>query len=363
LAESLSPHRREKRTGLALRLDATRLRELIERTYPVQPTSASRLLYSIAGYDLPLALQVSDRIAPTLAQVLNRSPAAGFYAIEDVLWWILGFAPRFLSRRAPSREGRRIGRRVASLVDAGIVAEALASNRRRDWQALSELMFFLTAARAASSRAVLEALDLDRLDNSTAGLWVTIPHELEQLLSALAVGEDYEPARSLIVRHGAELTHLSARITVFAPEVAATRLRDGLELRLGIEHGFEWNVAALALDALHRIDARLPQVVIEQNRLAIAAGLSNIQKGEVRGAGHVLAMIENVAPEELGRVAGQLDVERAEKAWTGILRTGGVNRRVMISIVGLLGMFEGPGSDLRDRLAPRFPSLRARHPT
>jgi hypothetical protein len=129
---------------------------------------------------------------------------------------------------------------------------------------------------------------LDRLDAATDGRRSTSRFALDGLLNIVGWGLNHEPARSLIARHAHDLAHLTPRLAIFALELVTRRVRGGQRLPLGVQQGYQWAVAAMALDAIELANEGLAEVVYAQNSDAIAAGLSTVQRGATRAAATLL---------------------------------------------------------------------------
>lgn len=348
---------KSKVAAIADLLDETRLDALVGRSLPISSAAAPEFLHSISAYDRPMALRIIDRHSSSFAGMINRSPAEGARSTQDVLWWVLGFAPRFLTRRGPDREGRRVARRIARTIEPRRVASAIETAAPRAWQELSETVFFVRGALPPAYQAILDAIDIDRLDAATANLWSATPFALEELLNMVGWGQDHEPARALIARHEHEIAEVTPRLAVFAPEAIARRIRSGLQLSLGIGEGLHWALAALAVDALERADPGLWGLVFSWNADVIAAGLSTPQLRESRDAAAFLDATRKLNSEPVFHVVSSLDVDRTVQAWGKLYRTS-ADRRGIASLVGLVREEPTKGREIAGRLIARFPSLR-----
>jgi hypothetical protein len=346
-----------KTNAVAGLLDEARLDSLVGRHLPITVAAVPALLRSFSAYDRALVLRIVDRHARSFAGMINRSPAEGFRSTEEVLWWVLGFAPRFLTRRGPDRDGRRVARQIARVIDVRRVASAIETAPPRDWQALSGTVFFVRDARPTAYQAILDAIDVDRLDAATEKFWAATRFALEELLNMVGWGKNHEPARTLIGRREHELAEVTPRLAVFAPEVIARRVRSGQQLSLGVGSGGNWALALLALDALEGVDPGQWGLVSAQNADALAAGLTALQQRESLDAAAFLDAMRKLAEDHASNVVAGLDVERTVQAWANHYRTA-ADRRGIALLVEIVRREPTRGREIARRLIARFPSLR-----
>lgn len=226
----------------------------------------------------------------------------------------------------------------------------------RDWQNLSGAAFFVSGALAARYQAILDAINVDRLDVGTAHLWSATPFALEELLNLVGWGIAHEPARELIARHERELNQLKPRLAIFAPEVCARRIRAGEPLQLGVDSGRDWGLAAMGLDAVERVDTGSWELVWAQNAGGIAAGLGVLQARESRAAAALLSAVQSPSGNQLLGLVATLDVDRTVAAW-GKLSPTLVDRRGITSHVAMVKEEPTAGREIARRLRDRFSSL------
>lgn len=351
-----------KRAEVGALLDETALLALVTRSLTTSPGGASRFLQAISSFDRTLALRVIDSHASLFAARMNRSPVDGFWETEDVLWWVLGFAPRWLTRRGPDALGRRIARRIAALIDPRRVAAAIETAPPRDWQGLSGTTFFMAHAIPESYQAVLDAIDVDRLDEATAMRWSATPHPLDELLNLVGWGENNEPARTLIERHEHELGPLTPRIAMIAPASIVRRLNAGDGLSLSVKSGRGWDFAAGALDAIYRVDEEAANRLLAQNADEIATGLAALHSDEGTAAGVFLAAMRQADSEFFASVVSSLEVDPTFQAWAKQYRNQ-PDRAGVRALVEMVADEPGAGSEIADRMRARFPSLTRSSPT
>jgi hypothetical protein len=324
------------RSTIAESLADPRVGALVARAVGPAMWAASEFIEAIAGFDRPLALAIVERNVESFAKHISASPAEGFRDCLDVLWFVLGFAPRWLVRHGPDREGRRIAALVAERVDAPVVAKAISGAVRRDWHDLGSTMFFLLAAKRHAYQAILDAIDVEALDESLADYWADAGAPLEEALHALGWGRRHEPARTLVARHASETAKLFARMAVFAPDAIADLVRRGRPLPLDVAGGHNWAVAGMALVALEGEGRDLSSVVIEANIDSIVKGLESLNDGEAKAAAATMEVVRKVTPEGFRRVLAMLDVEKTAETWAGIFK----KQRQRASVEGLMSVIE-----------------------
>ena len=350
----------EIRQGLAQQIDESRLSRLADHMVG-SPLSVSRLLQAISASSRGMVLQFIDAHAAVIAASINSSPAVGFRDWQDVVWWVLGYGPRFLTRREPDRSARRVAQHVVALLDPGRIATAIEGCRPNDWQNLASLVFFLHEASPSAYQSVLDRIDVDRLDLATRDHWSRTESDLEELLNLVGWGHDHEPARTLITRHKEELAQLTPRRALFAPGAIADRLRAGDQLPLGRGTIVDWQVVGLALDAIAREDPTLVPAIFRDNILALAHGLGVLDMDDCQAALAVLEAARAIDPSLLFSVVSALDPDATTAAWAKIYTYGrpcGASRRAVLDLVRLVENEPTVGQPISQTLRSRFPSLR-----
>ena len=350
----------EIRQALAQQADESRLSSLVDRLIVGSPLAVSRLLQAISASNRSIVLRVINEHAAAFADSINRSPALGFRDHQDVIWWVLGYGPRFLTRREPDRPARRIAQRLAALVDTGRVATAIEAARPNDWQDLASVVFFLHEALPAAYQSVLDKIDVDRLDVATGDQWSRTDSDLEELLNLVGWGRDHEPARTLIARHEGHQVQLTPRRAVFAPSAIAARLRAGDQLPLGRGSFMEWGVVGLALDAIAREDPSLLPVMCADNVPALARGLDSLDHDDCEAALMVLEAVRRTDPSLVRSIASALDPGVTYAAWAKVYSRGtprGSCRRAIAALVRMVEDEPTVGRQIAQRLRARFRSL------
>jgi hypothetical protein len=345
-----------KRAEVAALLDETALLGIVQRSLAMSPGGTSTFLQAISSFDRALAMRVIDSHVSAFAARMNQSPRDGFYETEEVLWWVLGFAPQWLTRRGPDAEGRKIGKRIAKLIDPRRVAVAIETATPRDLQGLSGTAFFMAHALPESYQEILDAIDVDRLDDAMATRWST-SRSIEELLNLVGWGDNNEPARTLIERHEHELGPLTPRFAMIAPESIARRLRAGDRLSLSVKAGFGWDLASGALDAILRVDEDVAKQVLQQNTDEVASGLAALQSGEAAEATAFLRLAMQVDDDLVAKMIALLSVEPTAEAWAKHYRLE-TGRAGVRALVDLLSDRPGMGSGIAAAMRLRFPSLR-----
>jgi hypothetical protein len=296
-----------------------RVSALVGRSVGADMAATSNFIEAVSAYDHSLALKIVETNARAFAEHLNASPAEGFRECQDVLWFVLGFAPRFLTRHGPDRERKRVAALIADGIDTRRIAAAIAGAARRDWHDLGATMFFLRDANRRTYQAVLDAIEVDQLDQCLADYWPDPGAPLDEALHTIGWGKGHEPARTLITRHAAEAADLSARMAIFAPSALAAHIRSGSQLNLGIASG-NWEVAVLALVALEAKDHELAVDIVESNLEDIRRGLESPQSSDLKAAAATLGIVQQLTASGFHRLLGELDPEKTATSLAAVGR-------------------------------------------
>ena len=318
---------------------------------------ATNVVEAIAGYDFELALRLVEEIAPIISDRLSRDPAESWWDVQDVLWFVLGFAPGFLRSRNPNQQQRQIARRITRAIDLDRLTRALERSPRRQWQALSELLFFLREADARSADRFATVVSLESLDERSLELWETMPRDFEELVTALAITSEYEPARSWIASHSASIETPTVRLVIFAPE-AFREHRGTPTLDLDVGSGWGWEAATVVISVLADTDVTLAENILRSNARTIAKGLDRVRPEDTADALAFLVEARRRLPEASDLAWELLDVPSAEQTWQVALRGKPSERLAARELVALAAQRTPELAALKVRLSARFPSVR-----
>ncbi|MDQ6905206.1 MAG: SIR2 family protein [Chloroflexota bacterium] len=323
----------EWRERLGVCLDEHALRALANAASSADISKLAALLQGLASIRPELSLQLLDTTIPVIAAAMNAAPIEEFQIMRDIIWFVLGYAPHFLRRRAPTPDRKRIARRLAEHLEAVRFAQAISRSKRRGWQTCAEFLAFLSEVAPERAQQVAAFVDFEVLDVASEGLWATFPNELRDLVQMLAIGPDREPAHMWVSRHGDELSHPSLILAIVAPDIVAERIRAGHTLDLSVEDGFHWPFAALAIQEIAQIDEALAVQVVEDNIASIARGLASPWADECEIIPAFLEMLRSLSTDALGRVIAQIDPMVAKQQWGERLRGKIAERRAVASLL------------------------------
>jgi hypothetical protein len=206
--------------------------------------SLNELAQGISSLDHSLGIKLVDLVIPKITSAINYD-IIKFHVIFDIISFVLGFAPDFLRHKEPSQDQKQIAYKLADGINARSIAQFISQSRRRDWQNYAKLVDFLNEVMPEKATQIAHLVDLNALDDTAKDLWKNQPHELICMISALAAGDDYEPARSWINRHSSELVSLHPLLVAIAPESTTAILRQGYILDLKLGDLANWNIASL----------------------------------------------------------------------------------------------------------------------
>lgn len=95
------------------------------------------------------------------------------------------------------------------------------------------------------------------------------------LLAALAIGSDFEPSRSWLLAHAADLERLEPVQAIISPEAVVTAQRGGYTLDLEVRSGLNWDLAMEALKHIHAIDSEQAISALQHNVPRHSAGIKS----------------------------------------------------------------------------------------
>jgi hypothetical protein len=195
--------------------------------------------------DDSLAVKLIDLSIPKISSAFNND-IIKFSDINHIIYFVLGFAPKFLRRSEPSQDQKQIAYKLADGINSRSIAQFISQSRRRDGQSYADLINFLDEVMPEKAKQIAHLIDLNALDDTSKGLWGNLPHELLCMIAALATGDDHKISRLWINRHANELVSLHPLLVAIAPE-STTAIRQGCNLDFALGDLANWDLATLAI--------------------------------------------------------------------------------------------------------------------
>lgn len=288
--------------------------------------SLNELAQGIFSLDRSLGIKLVDLVIPQITSAINYNTIK-FQNIFDIVSFVLGYTPDFLRHKEPSKDQKQIAYKLADGINTKSIAQFISQSRRRDWQNYAELVYFLNEVMPEKATQIVHLVDLNALDDTAKGLWGNQPHELICMISALAEGDDYEPARSWINRHSSELVSLHPLLVAIAPESTTAILRQGYILDLKLGDLANWNIAALVIRRLSIVDKELASIVLRTNHQGIAQGfVLKRHDCNYKGLPEFLELMGELSPDVLRECLESLDPTTIRISWSERLK--GNSRKV-----------------------------------
>lgn len=311
-------------------LNKRALGDLVAAMSPADIDQLNELEAGIDTLSSDLALSTLELAMVSMTHAINDSPIEAFNRLNNVFWLVLGFPPEFLRSNPPTERQMGLARGLVSGIDPGRIAAAISQSPRRAWEDCAKLIEFVHEVDRNMAGEITSRIDVESLDRTAAGLWGDWPRELQILALALSSDQDGEPAKRWVTAHENDLDWLNAVVAVVAPDVVARRIRTGAQLDLEVSTEHRWNLAVEAVRKLRDVRDDTAQVVLEQNRSAIADGLcaAPIDDGECDEITDMLDLVSNT-PTLFDLVLAAIPVEAARVEWCKMLR--GEGKRVQLA--------------------------------
>ncbi|HZR20684.1 MAG TPA: hypothetical protein VFE51_25615 [Verrucomicrobiae bacterium] len=344
---------------LAASLNVSNLRRLFRQVRPADVGKVGMLAEGISTVRRELAIKLIKLAVPAIAKALSYDPVGTSAAIDSpVIWRVCGFYPNVLATKRPSPVQVALARRLVNNLNSRAIGRALANCRQRDWEQYSRLLFFVRRVSRQIWHQIALSIDLKKLDVAAASLWSSVPSELENLLRSISEAPQFEPARSLLTRHSADLVRLRPTLVLLSPESAAERIRAGIDLELHVETGSGWRWAALALYCLGKLDKTVPTMVLRKNVSAIASGFMKLQRLDAEYFPIFVEVLKTSGADMARDIAAQVIPEEARKYWLERASGSRSERRAILLLLKFLPTPTAPLRSLVKRVQAEFTSKR-----
>ncbi len=359
----------EWRAQLKSYLDATTLSDLSASITPDNFYRMGSLATGIGSFDKELSLGLVERTIPVMAQAISTDPVKALRALSgDIFFRALGYARYFFDDGEPSDRQKQIVRSLGLAVDFVSFGQNCPT-RPGDWRDYSEFLIFLRYVMDAEELQTIYAqlaasINFNDLDRASQDLWKFMSQELEQLLFALALSPDEEPARSWVLRHVNDLEQMNSTLLQIVPEVVLERLRAGASLDLAGFHSMNWNIAILSLHTLYEMDESTAIRIAQENTQGMAVGflLKVESPAEHRELPLFLEMMRRMAPEVLESALRMIDPNQASDLWPRRLGGRIEDQRAVAALLDALDEVEDVAPslvELSSRLRAEFPQVGA----
>lgn len=291
-----------------------------------------------------------EKAIPILVEAFHANATEAYRESQDGIWYVLGYG--IFRRRAPSAAQRRVAKKLVNALQPQILAKAFSSAPQRDWSTWADILQFIKQVSPKQAVEIAKLTDFTQLDRCAQVLWKQSPHELLELILALAIPPDCNPARSWVMRHTDELGELSMVFAYVTPEIVVEKLRAGNPLPLNLSSA---KLTALALHAIATIDRSLAIQIIEDSIADIAEDLSQLTPNNCEGVALLLKCLHNLSPTVFSRIVKEADPEKAKRNWGRCLQEKTESKKLIAMIFAFSQPVEGSISEVIQQLKAKYP--------
>lgn len=298
--------------------------------------SIDELVQGISSFDHSLGISLVDLTIPQIASAFNND-IIKFYDINETIWFVLGFAPNFLRTGGPSQEQKQVATKLAEAINAESAAQIISKSHRREWKAHADFMHFLKEVMPEKAAQIAHLVDFNTLNDTSKDLWKNPSGELIDMIRALSVEDDGEPARSWINQHSDEFCSLNPLLVAIAPESAIKIIRDGYELELKSMNSDYWIYAAMVVYSLSKVDKEVASMVIKTNQKNIVKGFE-LRKHDCNYEcfPKFIELMKELTPDTLKEYLESLDPTIIKTSWTERLNGDEEERKAAETLINLI---------------------------
>ena len=270
MANAASP---EWRTKLGASLDHSRLMATVRSARTEQLRPACSIILAVLLLDQEIARTMCRELSPTIIEGMQASLPEAYAVVSDVFLRVLSFAPAFFGR-TPDDEQRGIVRAILEGVGAASLATQLSGSRRREWNPWRNFSESLRAAAPELASGVGQAVDVDRLLETAEAAFQHSTYEVDELLVALALTEQLEPAATLVRRLYVPRRQMTWLAACIAPEAALAVIKAGATFDLQLAGGLpRWDAATRTLTEIASLSPEDARQLLRANIDGLADGL------------------------------------------------------------------------------------------
>lgn len=317
----------------------------------------SELITGVACYNEELAFYLFDIGFPVISKALNNRPLDAWKELQDINWRLLGHMPGFLRQKKPNSKQKQYSKKIARSLPVQKISSALAQSRQRDWESYAHFLGeWLKEVDMRVYLKIISCLDIEKLDRMTSGLWSSPPRELRLLLITLSASSDYEPAKTLILKHEFEIKEADPILAVICPETAAALVQRGGKVNFFGHNGHDWDLIAMVVVRLRKINESVFRKVMDDNSEQIISAISKLQSIDCDDLEIFLKTLEKEDVSVLVDLMSGINVDEAEYHWKLRLSEKAPAKRTVAALVSYASMCPGRVGEMASNLEKRIPS-------
>jgi hypothetical protein len=333
-------------------LDPVALQRLVAECTHREVAECSVIARTVAMFDESLALRLVAAMSEAISAAIRADGVDGFYDAEEVLWWVLRFAPGFLrGGRQPDEERTMLAARILGGVGSERIAEIITTARPRDWSILLHLAQMAREAAPALARDVARAVDIGRVLERLGDVTRWSVDSLDQFLVCIALDEDNEPASTVIANIGSALASLSGKAAYLSPRTAARMINSGRGVSLQLGGGLpQWTLGAAILGRVHDFDPAAARAILRQNLHALSDSYLFRQSNGGEFALEFLDVARQIDGDAIVEAMRATDPPLAERFWVERAHGGAKERATLRCLLELADEAGGAIADVSARV-------------
>jgi hypothetical protein len=328
------------------------------------PKSKSIFLYSklcqaVLWTDETLALDMVEAFLPRATQALATDPVPAFHELDDIASTVLrvhDVLGAYVGRHRPSERGRRLATALCAAIKPKILAGQISAVAKRDFQKAAMLLSFLSKAAPTKFHQTVAAMDWEHISATIGNDWAHLFHDAEVFLAVCFRRRENRAAiTALIERNAHRIEVLAPRLALMAPEVACRHVEQGRLIGLSTGDHVSWVLGAAVVAYFSEARPDLVNAVLAPAEASAGRVLSQKHQSWYREATIFLRVMRQVAPQNLQRMLGHVDVNSAEIGWADAISAGGAPRRAVSLLVESALERADPVGKMARRVRSRFP--------
>ncbi|SOJ57235.1 hypothetical protein MSIMFB_04712 [Mycobacterium simulans] len=308
-------------------------------------------------YSREMVEAIVEQISPRLVEGLERNPVE---ANSEIFRWYFGFLVLVVDRGAGDDEDAEYADDVACYrelmlrwindSDWSKVGRALSSTHPEAFHNFSLLTHMLRSVDQAKLDLMCHSVDIDSFDARTEHYWGDSIWRLREAIVTLSASTDMEPARTLLLRHQAELTQLPPWTIRIIPEIAVSKLSAG-QVHLGQEgYSFDWTECAKIIESVAAVDISAIRPLVETNRDLITAELALRAHPSGHGLPSFVEAVVRADPDLFDSLLASVNVSTVAVDWVKRLEGQSDEAEAVRTLLSRLALSE---HDLRAQAAGR----------
>lgn len=217
-------------------------------------------------------------------------------------------------RGRKNKEQKRALSTLCEEISENIVVKAIENGKPRDWKEIFCFIDQMEVVDHVKVRKIIKAIDYNKLERVTEGLWEEQPEDLQYLL-LMIVAYDKKKVEQLICNHLVNFKKMKSSVAVCAPKIACHFVSEGGQVEL-YEQWYSWGgIPIELLKQVYNIEKSCFEKIVIDNQQIIFKRFINCEPIHWSENSELICLLCEKMPGIVEQMLQDLDVSDIQEKW------------------------------------------------